>query len=175
MRRCHPVLSALAALTLAASPAGAASTGVVISQVYGGGGNSGSTYTNAFIELFNLGPGAVNLAGWSVQYASAAGNTWLVTNLSGSIQPGQYYLVQQAQVGDGGPDLGVLHPTGDPPHPLEVNLAHRGIPLGSPDPRHRDSVPATPVSTAGCSVPGASVGWTAGWPARYSRQTSRSC
>jgi uncharacterized protein len=101
MRRCHPVLPVLAALALAAGPAGAASTGLVISQVYGGGGNSGSVYTNDFIELFNLGPGPVNLAGWSVQYASAAGNTWLVTNLTGSIQPGQYYLVQES-AGAGG-------------------------------------------------------------------------
>jgi predicted extracellular nuclease len=95
------VLSALVAVALAASTAGAASTGLVISQVYGGGGNSGATYTHDFIELFNLGPGAVNLAGWSVQYASATGNTWQVTNLAGSIQPGQYYLVSEAQ-GAGG-------------------------------------------------------------------------
>jgi hypothetical protein len=28
---------------------------VVISQVYGGGGNTGATYTHDFIELFNSG------------------------------------------------------------------------------------------------------------------------
>ena len=32
----------------------ATETSVVISQVYGGGGNGGSTYKNDFIELFNL-------------------------------------------------------------------------------------------------------------------------
>lgn len=73
-----------------------------ISQVYGGGGNSGATYTHDFIELFNSGTGTINLSGYSVQYVSAAGTgTWAVTNLSGSIGPGQYFLIQQAQ-GAGG-------------------------------------------------------------------------
>jgi hypothetical protein len=45
----------------------AVSTSVVISQVYGGGGNSGATLKNDFIELFNLGTSAVDLTGWSVQ------------------------------------------------------------------------------------------------------------
>ena len=71
---------------------------VVISQVYGGGGNAGAVYTNDFIELFNRGTTAVNVTGWTVQYASAtgtftAGNS---TALSGTIQPGKYYLVQEA-------------------------------------------------------------------------------
>lgn len=74
---------------------------VVISQVYGGGGNSGATLRNDFIELFNRGDTAVSLDGWSVQYASASGSSWQKTALSGSLQPGQYYLVQQA-VGAGG-------------------------------------------------------------------------
>jgi hypothetical protein len=75
---------------------------VVISQVYGGGGNSGSVYTHDFIELFNRGNTAVDLTGWSVQYASATGTTWSRTNLgSHTLQPGQYYLIQQA-AGSGG-------------------------------------------------------------------------
>jgi predicted extracellular nuclease len=69
---------------------------IVISQIYGGGGNSGATFTHDFIELFNQGTTTVNLAGWSVQYASAAGTTWQVTPLSGSIAPGGYYLIQEA-------------------------------------------------------------------------------
>lgn len=74
---------------------------VVISQVYGGGGNSGATYKNDFIEIFNRGNAAVNLSGWSVQYASATGTSWQVTALTGSIAPGQYYLIQEA-AGSGG-------------------------------------------------------------------------
>ncbi|MEO6390223.1 MAG: lamin tail domain-containing protein, partial [Pyrinomonadaceae bacterium] len=79
----------------------AVSTSIVISQVYGGGGNAGSTYTNDFIELHNVSGSAVSVAGWSVQYASATGTTWAVTNLTGSIPAGGYYLVQEA-VGAGG-------------------------------------------------------------------------
>ena len=70
---------------------------IVISQVYGGGGNAGAPFTHDFIELFNQGATTVSLAGWSVQYASSNGNTWQVTSLSGSIEPGGYYLVQEAQ------------------------------------------------------------------------------
>ena len=73
----------------------------VISQVYGGGGNGGSVFTNDFIEIFNPGPDPVNLAGWSVQYSSSAGTTWAVTAVSGIVAPGRYHLVQEAQ-GSGG-------------------------------------------------------------------------
>lgn len=96
------VLSLALAVCLAtAPPVEAVSTTVVISQVYGGGGNSGATYTNDFIELFNRGTIAINVTGWSVQYASATGTSWAKTNLTGTIPPGGYYLVQEA-AGTGG-------------------------------------------------------------------------
>jgi predicted extracellular nuclease len=80
----------------------AVSTSIVISQVYGGGGNAGATLKNDFIELYNRGAAPQSLSGWSVQYASAAGTTWQVTNLTAlTLQPGQYYLVQEA-AGAGG-------------------------------------------------------------------------
>ncbi|MDI1316299.1 lamin tail domain-containing protein [Flavobacterium sp.] len=70
---------------------------VVISQVYGGGGNANATFSNDFIELYNRGTVAQSLNGWSVQYASATGTSWAVTQLPNvSIQPGKYYLIQQA-------------------------------------------------------------------------------
>ena len=61
MRRAGGVLAAASLLAvglpvgLAAAPAHAVSTDLVISQVYGGGGNSGAPYTNDFVELFNRG------------------------------------------------------------------------------------------------------------------------
>jgi hypothetical protein len=80
----------------------AVSSSVVISQVYGGGGNSGSTYTNDFIELYNRGTSTVNLTGWSVQYSSApTSSPWGATPLSGTIAPGHYYLIKESQ-GAGG-------------------------------------------------------------------------
>ncbi len=97
------ILALLLAVVPAATPAQAVvSTTIVISQVYGGGGNSGATYKNDFIELYNLGAAPVDVTGWSVQYVSPGGTgTWAVTNLSGTIQPGKYYLVQEA-AGAGG-------------------------------------------------------------------------
>jgi len=78
-----------------------AATHVVISQVYGGGGNSGATLTNDFIELYNPGTADVSVDGWSVQYASSSGSTWQVTALTGTVAAGSYYLVQEAK-GSGG-------------------------------------------------------------------------
>ena len=60
-----------------------------------------STYTHDFIEIFNRGSAAVDITGWTVQYASSAGTTWATTALSGSIPAGGYYLIQEAQ-GAGG-------------------------------------------------------------------------
>ncbi|GAB3406649.1 hypothetical protein GCM10027569_17390 [Flindersiella endophytica] len=69
--------------------------------MYGGGGNSGATYTNDYIQLTNRGSAAVDLSAWSVQYASASGTTWLRTDLTGSIAAGGSYLIQEA-AGSGG-------------------------------------------------------------------------
>ncbi len=93
-------------------PAPPVNSDVVISQVYGGGGNSGATLTHDFVELFNRGTSAVNVTGWSVQYASSAGSTWQVTPISGTIQPGSYYLIQQAAEGGGSTPLPATDATG---------------------------------------------------------------
>lgn len=80
----------------------ALSRSIVISQVYGGGGNSGSVFMHDFIEIFNRGTTTVDLTGMSVQYESATGaGPWDVTPLTGSIAPGGYHLVQEDQ-GAGG-------------------------------------------------------------------------
>ncbi|MCB0096998.1 MAG: lamin tail domain-containing protein, partial [Caldilineaceae bacterium] len=76
-----------------------------ISQIYGGGGNSGATLNSDFIELFNASAAPVDLAGWSVQYAAADGTNWQVTPLSGRVAPGGYLLIKQAS-GTGGSDAG---------------------------------------------------------------------
>jgi predicted extracellular nuclease len=85
------------------SPSPSAGPSIVISQFYGGGGNTGATFRNDFIEIFNNGSSTVSLAGWSVQYASAAASTWSVTNLpSIELAPGQHYLIQEASGGSNG-------------------------------------------------------------------------
>jgi uncharacterized protein len=93
-------------------PAQAASPNVVISQVYGGGGNAGATLKNDFVELFNRGTAPVSLSGWSIQYAPATtaglfgSSDTAITLLSDfTLQPGQYYLVQEAPGAGGTVDL----------------------------------------------------------------------
>jgi len=83
---------------------------VVISQVYGGGGNTGATFLNDYVELHNRGTTAQALDGTALQYASAAGGNWTVLPLPAvSIPAGGYYLVQLA----GGTTAGVALPTAD--------------------------------------------------------------
>ena len=108
----------IAALALAptanATPATSGS-GVVVEQVYGGGGNSGATLKNDFIELHNAGTAPVDLGSWSVQYISAAPGattTWQVTPLSGTIAPGGSYLVAEAAGAAGTADLPTPDATG---------------------------------------------------------------
>lgn len=69
---------------------------LVITQVYSGGGNSGAAFSHDFVELFNPTGAAVDLAGKSVQYAGPSGTSWTVNVLSGTIQPGHFFLVQGA-------------------------------------------------------------------------------
>jgi hypothetical protein len=102
----------LVALLLVPSAAVASSSGVVVSQVYGGGGNSGATFRNDFVELFNGGATSADLSGWSVQYATSAGTSWQTTPLAGSIPPGGYFLVQLASGGTVGAALPAPDATG---------------------------------------------------------------
>lgn len=94
------VVSTLPALASTAAADDHVGAEVVISQVYGGGGNSGAPFTNDFVEVFNRGDAPVDLAGLSVQYASATGTGNFGGNpivpLSGTLAPGQYHLVQLA-------------------------------------------------------------------------------
>ncbi|MBC6611300.1 lamin tail domain-containing protein [Hymenobacter sp. BT507] len=83
----------------------AVSSSIVISQVYGAGGNSGATYRNDFVELFNRSNTTVDLSGWTVQYAASTSTFSASLSLTGSIAPGRYYLIQLASGGTIGADL----------------------------------------------------------------------
>ncbi|HWH55605.1 MAG TPA: lamin tail domain-containing protein, partial [Gaiellaceae bacterium] len=100
------VLCAVIPLVFTGNALGAGN--VVISQIYGGGGNSGAPYSNDYVELFNRSTSLINLSGWSMQYASATGTgnfgsaTNLITPLDGFLAPGQYVLVEEASGGANG-------------------------------------------------------------------------
>ena len=121
MHRVRLLSALLFAVALLVVPAArSASSDMVVSQVYGGGGNSGATYANDFVELFNRSAAAVDLGTWSVQYASATGTSWQVTPLTGSVQPGRYFLVQLASAAAVGAALPAADATGT------TNLANSG-------------------------------------------------
>ncbi len=141
-RRCFIVAMLFATLLFfGVRPAQAVSPNIVISQVYGGGGNSGATYTHDFIELFNRGSAPVSLTGWSVQYASATGTgnfgstTTAITPLSGTLAPGQYLLIQEGQGAGGTTPLPTPDVTDSSPIAMsgtggKVALVNTTTPLG---------------------------------------------
>jgi hypothetical protein len=100
------------------------SPAVVISQVYSGGGNAGSSYRASYIELFNRSDSAVNIAGWPIHFASATGTFDMATALVGSsgvfIAPHRYLLIQFGPIGSGSAQL----PT--PDHVIGPSLSPSG-------------------------------------------------
>jgi hypothetical protein len=74
---------------------------IIISQVYGGGGNSGSTFKQDFIELHNRSESDFTVpANWSVQYMSATGATgnFQVTQIPANtiIKAGGFFTIREA-------------------------------------------------------------------------------
>jgi len=109
--------------------------GVRISQVYGGGGNPAGTgtpptpagtYNQDFVELFNSGTTAVDISGWSVQYASATGpggnGDWngAIIPTGTTIGAGKYYLISFATIST---TIGIALPTPDLVGPTTTNLS----------------------------------------------------
>ena len=111
---------AVAGALLAAPFANGANSTIAVSQVFAGGGNAGASYTNDFVELFNRGATAVDLSGWTIQYAPASSTSWQATALAGSIAPGRYYLIQLASTAAIGSPLPAADATGT------TNLASTG-------------------------------------------------
>ncbi|NNG35515.1 ExeM/NucH family extracellular endonuclease [Nakamurella aerolata] len=110
---------ALAGATVFAVPGTASAVDVgspvVINEVYGGGGNSGSQLKQDFVELYNSSSAPVDLSGWSLQYASTSGTSWQRTNLTGSVPAKSYYLIGEAVGAGGTVDLPTPNVTGTIP------------------------------------------------------------
>jgi cytochrome c551/c552 len=87
-------------------------TKVVLSQVYGGGGNTGATFKSDFVELHNRTNVPQSIAGWAIQYASSAGTSWgvAVIPVGTTIAPGEHMLFALTPPGTFGAsiDSGVL-------------------------------------------------------------------
>ncbi len=95
-----------AGLTPIAASANPGGTALVISEVYGAGGNgTGSSYRADFIELYNPTDAAISVSGWSVQYRSTNGTSVTnsaagITPLTGSVPAKSYYLVAEGAGAD---------------------------------------------------------------------------
>jgi len=77
---------------------------VVMSQVFGGGGNTGAPWNNDFVELYNPTSSDITMTNWSIQYSSAAGTAWgssiaspaTIASFTGIIKAHGYFLIQLA-------------------------------------------------------------------------------
>jgi predicted extracellular nuclease len=123
-----PALALIASGLVVAAPAAAVDTAsnVVITEVYGGGGNSGAPFNKDFVELYNRASTPVDLTGWSVQYSSATGTTWQSTALNGSVPAESFYEISESG-GATGADL----PTPDVAGSLALSAASGKVALVS--------------------------------------------
>ncbi|NJQ06225.1 endonuclease/exonuclease/phosphatase family protein [Streptomyces lonarensis] len=118
--------------------------GAVISEVYGGGGNSGATLVRDFVELGNPGDSAYELSGHSVQYLPGApgpNSRWQATPITGTVEPGALYLVAQA-AGNGG---SVQLPTPDATGSISMSATTGTVALVE------GTTPLTCVTAAACA------------------------
>ncbi|MCS3530446.1 lamin tail domain-containing protein [Chryseobacterium sp. JUb7] len=75
---------------------------IVINEIYGGGGNTGSTLKNDYVVLKNIGSSTASLVGATIQYAPATSTfTQYHTLPNITLSPGQSYLIQEATGGGG--------------------------------------------------------------------------
>ena len=90
------VVLAAGTVTVAAPSASATPAGdnVVINEVYGGGGNSGSAYSNDFVELYNPTDHDIDVTGWVLDQQSTTGKSGSTTTLNGAVPAGGYYLIK---------------------------------------------------------------------------------
>ena len=101
---------------------GQAADHIVISEVYGGGGNSGSIWKNDFVELYNPTSTPVVMTNWSLQYQAYSTQGVFQTKaiFSGTIASRGFFLIQLAQ-GNGG-TTPLPTPDANPPSPT-INLS----------------------------------------------------
>src|SRR4051812_45495812 len=91
---------------LAPASANTGGTGVVISEVYGAGGNSGAVRNADYVELYNPTSAPISVAGDYIHYRSAGGTFSVApAALSGSVPAHGHYLIQMGVSGANGTAL----------------------------------------------------------------------
>ncbi|MBL8990823.1 MAG: lamin tail domain-containing protein, partial [Phycisphaerae bacterium] len=95
-RNCGFVLVAAAVSAVSGAAWADPSPGLKIARVYpGGGATTGSpAFKRDFVELKNTSNATINTGGWSVQYQSSTGTTWLKVDLIAvDVDPGEHFLL----------------------------------------------------------------------------------
>lgn len=150
-------LTSFVLLFLTFAFASQAKADIVISEIYGGGGNgTGSatspfaTFRNDFVELYNNGTTSVDISGYSIQYASATGTgTFTVIPLSTAtdtvIEPGTYFLIQLG--GTTTMPAGAVNPTANVTNSLNISATAGKLAL----------VSNITQLTGACPIPNAAV------------------
>jgi predicted extracellular nuclease len=91
---------------LAPASANTSGTGVVISEVYGAGGNAGAVRNADYVELYNPTDAAISVADDYIHYRSAAGGSGGTPyRLSGSVPAHGHFLIQMGTAGANGTAL----------------------------------------------------------------------
>ncbi len=123
-------LVALVAVVLCgAVPAFATSNSIVISQVYGAGGNTGAVLNQDYVELFNLGSTPVSLNGWSLQYRSSTGTAAVDPSREVAVlpnvtmQPGEFLTFAVSLAGASGTAVKFDYDLATPAGSVPLNLA----------------------------------------------------
>ena len=112
MKKIFTILSLTAIATMGSAQ-------IVINEVYGGGGNAGTTLKNDFVELINRGSSSATISGATLQYASAANPFTQYHALPDiTLAAGQTYLIQEG-AGTGG----TVNLTSDFVAPIPTNFA----------------------------------------------------
>ena len=115
---CLSFLAAVLFLVIASSPTIAQSTAdpnIRISQVYTGGGATGATFQNDYVELFNRGQTDVDVSGWSLNISNFTGtppnfqisstNIRFFTSPNLIMRPGGHLLIKFGFSGSSGQPL----------------------------------------------------------------------
>lgn len=119
----------LLSLVALAVTANAQVTHVVIAQVYGAGGNTGATYNQDYVVLYNPTSAEIDMSTYALQYNSANGpgstNPWTVNAFPAGtkIAAGKYFLIG---LNKGTTGAGVALPTPDYDVPQATALALSG-------------------------------------------------
>lgn len=100
---------------------------LMIYEVYGAGGNSGATFNQDYIVLYNGTSAAIDLSTYSVHYSSATGTFGTANNsvLGGTIEAGKYFLIKLASGANGGalPSITAQFSTANTTFGTPINMA----------------------------------------------------